>query len=98
MQFTKPVTILVGLGFPSSIGSVARAYAVLADWPPSQRGPEYEVALNRCRAALTGEADGELARSAFADFARSAGILTSERSQLLTAAASKKSGGHGAPR
>ncbi|WP_274629729.1 DUF982 domain-containing protein [Arvimicrobium flavum] len=98
MQFTKPVTILVGLGFPSTIGSAARAYAVLADWPPSQRGPEYEVALSKCRAALTGEVDGELARLAFADFARSAGILTSERSQLQTAAASGKAGGHRAPR
>ncbi|WP_274630902.1 DUF982 domain-containing protein [Arvimicrobium flavum] len=96
MQFTKPVTILVGLGFPSSISNVTRAYGLLADWPTSQRGPAHELALSACRAALTGEVDAQVARSAFVDFAREAGILTSEPISLLLASALRNHGDPGA--
>lgn len=97
-DFQRPVTILMGLGFPSSINNVARAHAVLTDWPSSQRGPEHEAAMNACSAALNGEADAETARAAFAAFTRRVGILTSDASPVVAAAAAGKLSGRAAPR
>ncbi|WP_274627597.1 DUF982 domain-containing protein [Arvimicrobium flavum] len=97
MPFAKPVTILIGLGFPSTVQNVVRAYAMLADWPMRQRGGAHEAALSACRAALTGQGDEEVARAAFVEFARQAGILTSDSGGPLEAVVLKKTGGRGAP-
>jgi hypothetical protein len=37
---------------PVEIGTVMEAYALLDDWPPSQRNPAHTTALNACKAAL----------------------------------------------
>lgn len=97
-DFSKPVDVLIGLGFPGTIRSVARAHSVLIDWPPSQRGREHETALNACLAALRDEADAEAARSAFVEFARHVGILASDANPLVAAAALTKRGGSRAPK
>jgi hypothetical protein len=95
-EFRKPVTVLMGLGFPSTIRNVERAHAVLQDWPHSQRGAQHTAALNACRAALLGQVDAETARSAFAEFARRAGILTEDARSMIASAAMKREGGQGA--
>lgn len=73
--FQYPVTILVGLGFPTKIQSVKDAYALLSEWPPSRRNSAHAVALNACRAALAGEIDAETARGTLVAFARRVDLL-----------------------
>jgi hypothetical protein len=96
-DFSKPVDVLVGLGFPSCIRSVSRAYAVLVDWPLSQRGAMHAAAMTACRAAMSGEGEAETAREAFADFARQAGILACDTKTLVAASALQKIAGPRAP-
>jgi len=77
-SFEVPVTIFVGLGFPTSVSSVAEAYALLAEWPYSRRDRAHSIALKACRAALDGMIDAETARGTFVAFARKTGILMPE--------------------
>jgi hypothetical protein len=74
-QFSRPVSIYVGLAFRHDIGSAREAFELLNDWPSRGRGPAYEAAIDACRAALACECDDETARQAFVAFARAAGIL-----------------------
>ena len=68
--FKNPVVVLVGLGVPSQVRSVTEAYALLRDWPLSKKEVAHTMALNACRAALSGEVEAETARSMFLAFAR----------------------------
>jgi hypothetical protein len=77
-QFARPVSILVGLGFPRKIKSVDEAFRVLNEWTGT-RSPTYRMAFNICHAAALGESDAEKARLAFEAFARARGILVDER-------------------
>lgn len=43
-SFTKPVTILTGLGNPTKIESAAEAYALLSDWPSASRTAAHDIA------------------------------------------------------
>jgi hypothetical protein len=74
LRFEQPVSIFVGLGFPSSIDSVEGAYRVLNDWD-GRRGPAHSAALNACRASLNGEIEPETVRGIFAAFAKAHGIV-----------------------
>jgi len=74
-RFKSPVTLLVGLGHRVEVRSVMEAYVLLNDWPPSQRNPTHEVALNACKAALIGDVDVETARATFVAFARKNDLL-----------------------
>ncbi|OJY63235.1 DUF982 domain-containing protein [Rhizobium sp. 60-20] len=67
-MFRKPVTILVGLGFPAEVRSVMDAYRHLVEWPVSFRDTAHSVALKACQAALRGEIEAETARGLFAAF------------------------------
>jgi hypothetical protein len=89
-RFERPVSIFVGLGFPRDVENVLDAYQVLTEWPASSRGPAYERALARCRAALAGEADAESVRSAFEAFARVRGVLAPEALASSAAAAARE--------
>ncbi|AYM65770.1 MULTISPECIES: DUF982 domain-containing protein [Agrobacterium tumefaciens complex] len=74
-MFRRPVTILVGLGFPAEVRSVMDAYRHLAEWPASLRDTAHSIALKACRAALRGEIEAETARGLFAAFAEKHDLL-----------------------
>jgi len=76
--FDQPVTVFVGLGFPIEIEALSTAHAFLAEWPSSRRDAAHGIALNACRAALSGEADAQTAQAAFITFARRHRILGPE--------------------
>jgi len=81
-MFRKPVTILVGLGFPAEIRSVIDAYRHLVEWPVSFRDAAHSVALKACQAALRGEIEAETARGLFSAFAEKHKFLAPERSAI----------------
>ena len=76
--FANPVVVLVGLGFPRAVATVAQAWQVLNEWPGSRRSNPHAVALDVCRLALLGTHDVETARDAFDMFARAYDILAPE--------------------
>lgn len=82
-SFAKPVTILTGLGSPTSIESAAEAYALLADWPPASRTAAHDIAAKACRAAMEGEIDAETARATFVAFARRNDLLAPQTSSTV---------------
>jgi hypothetical protein len=69
-MFRQPVSILVGLGFPTEVRSVMDAYRHLVEWPAAQRDGAHKVALKACNAALRGEIEAETARGLFAALRR----------------------------
>lgn len=60
-MFKTPVTIFVGLGFPTDVCCVMEAYRHLVEWPASNRDALHRAALNACGAALRGEIEAETA-------------------------------------
>lgn len=74
-MFKKPVSILVGLGFPAEVRSVMDAYRHLVEWPSSLRDPAHSLALKACTAALHGEIEAETARGLFVAFAEKHDLL-----------------------
>ncbi|HZG31357.1 DUF982 domain-containing protein [Rhizobium sp. C4] len=77
-MFRQPVTILVGLGFPTEVHTVMDAYRHLADRPASSRDTAHSIALKACQAALRGEIEAETARGLFAAFAEKHDLLAPE--------------------
>lgn len=77
-MFRQPVSILVGLGFPTEVRSVMDAYRHLVEWPESLRDAAHSVALKACSAALRGEIEAETARGLFAAFAEKHDLLAPE--------------------
>jgi hypothetical protein len=77
-MFRQPVTILVGLGFPSEVRSVMDAYRHLVEWPASFRDAAHSIALKACLAALRGEIEAETARGLFVAFAGRHELLAPE--------------------
>jgi hypothetical protein len=77
-MFRKPVSILVGLGFPTEISTVMDAYRHLVEWPTSFRDTAHSIALKACLAALRGEIEAETARGLFAAFAKKHDLLAPE--------------------
>lgn len=82
-MFRKPVTILVGLGFPAEIRNVLEAYRHLAEWPASQRDTAHAVAVKACQAALRGEIEAETARGLFAAFADKHDLLAPDTDSIV---------------
>jgi len=76
--FEEPVFIVVGLGFPREVSTVAEAYAILSEWPHHRRGKAHDRAMKVLRAALDGSVDAQTARSSFVAFARKTGMLMPE--------------------
>ena len=76
-RFTKPITVLVGLGYPYEVIGTMEAYRLLSEWPGGDNAAQ-AAALNACRAALAGEIEPETARDIFAAFARRSGVLVPE--------------------
>lgn len=77
-MFKHPVSILVGLGFPTKVQSVMDAYRHLCEWPASLRDSAHSVALKACGAALRGEIEAETVRGLFAAFAEKHDMLAPE--------------------
>ncbi|WP_454702311.1 DUF982 domain-containing protein [Agrobacterium burrii] len=77
-MFRKPVTILVGLGFPVEVRGVMDAYRHLVEWPTSSRDTAHSIALKASQAALRGEIEAETARGLFAAFAAKHDLLAPE--------------------
>ena len=82
--FEHPLTIVVGLGFPTEIKTVTQAIAVLYEWPPSKRDSAHAVAFNACKAALAGEIEAETARGMFVAFARRHDLLAPRLEKMIT--------------
>jgi hypothetical protein len=82
--FEKPVTVLVGLGFPRKIGSANEAYQLLSDMRLTTSKGAHRMATQACKAAIEGEIDPKIARSAFAAFARRSAMLLSNDSSEPT--------------
>ncbi len=82
VMFRQPVSILVGLGFPTEVRSVMDAYRHLAEWPASLRDAADSVALKACGAALRGEIEAETARGLFAAFAEKHDLLAPESNAI----------------
>ncbi|CAN7739838.1 DUF982 domain-containing protein [Ensifer sp. ENS03] len=58
------------------VGSASEAVAVLRnDWSGSRSGPAYQAALTTCLEAMNGHLPGYMARLAFEEAAREAGVL-----------------------
>lgn len=93
-MFAKPVTILVGLGFPAEVHSVMDAYRHLAEWPTSSRDTAHAIALKACQAALRGEIEAETARGLFAAFAEKHEILAPETPAIVASRMRGDSGPH----
>ena len=79
-RFERPVTLLVGMGFPARIENTAEAYALLQDWPAANRNHTHAVALNACKAGIEGQVDPETVRAALVAFARRNDILVADMS------------------
>ena len=73
--FEEPVTLIVGLGFPTQVRTVAEAYALLGEWHSSKTDPARTLAINACRAALSGEIEAQTARGLFVAFAHKHDLL-----------------------
>ncbi len=77
-MFSQPVSILVGLGFPTEVRSATDAYRHLGEWPVRLRDSAHSMALKACGAALRGEIEAETARGLFAAFAEKHDLLAPE--------------------
>lgn len=88
-MFREPVSILVGLGFPAKVRSVADAYRHLCEWPASLRDTAHSMALKACGAALRGEIEAETARGLFAAFADKHDLLAPETDIIVASRRSR---------
>lgn len=73
--FEKPVSILVGLGYPAKIQNAKQAYEFLSETPAVSSKRAHSLALKACKAALQGEIEQETARSAFIAYAKRSAIF-----------------------
>ncbi len=81
-MFRQPVSILVGLGYPSEVRSVMDAYRHLSECPTSLRDSAHAIALKACSAALRGEIEAETVRGLFAAFAEKHDLLAPETNMI----------------
>lgn len=72
-------SVVIGLpdaGCERLVASAREAKAVLLnDWTGSRSRPAYQAALTACREAMNGHVPGYVARLAFEEAARDAGVL-----------------------
>jgi len=88
-HFEKPLRILVGLGFPRQIDTVAEAYQCAIEH--GMDSPERRAAIKACRAALAGDIEVETARGIFAAFARKTDLLIEDDFVLPQSAGRRES-------
>jgi hypothetical protein len=90
--FEDPVSIIVGLSFPTRVETVAEAYGILSEWPHYQRDNVHAFALKACKAALAGEIDAETARVPFIAFAKKNALLLPRNEPVVAARATETQG------
>lgn len=76
--FRKPVSVLVGVGYPAKIESARQAYELLCELPSAATNPSNWIAAGVCKLAMEGKAEPETARSAFVGFARRMAMLAGD--------------------
>lgn len=81
MQFSKPVLILVGLGYRREIRHALEALQFLNDWPGESR--EKHAAIAACRAALEARTAADTARLAFIAFCLKHDLLLEQTGILV---------------
>lgn len=77
-QFRKPVSVLVGLGYPAKVESASQAYQLLNELPLSPAHRARSVAAKVCKLAIEGAVEPEVARSAFVAFAHRMAMLVDD--------------------
>lgn len=77
-QFPRPVSVLVGLGFPRRIDTPLEAYMFLTAASALQHDEAYEATLATCQMALAGTAPVEEANDIFAAYARRCGLYVED--------------------
>jgi hypothetical protein len=83
-KFSRPVSIIVGVGFPRQIDSVDRAFAFLDEYPKVLRDEAYQATRDACVEVFSGSATAEEAYDVFCAFARRRGILIDPTSLDVT--------------
>jgi hypothetical protein len=73
--FSRPVIMLVGLGFPRLLKNSMDALQVLEDLNSAYHDPAYFAAVDACRGAIAGNVRPELARGLVEAFASEHGML-----------------------
>lgn len=74
-KFSRPVSILVGLGFPREVDSVDKAFAFLEEYPLLLRDESYQATRDACLDVFSESATTEEAYDVFCAFARRRGLL-----------------------
>lgn len=85
-QFPRPVSVLVGLGFPRRIDTPLEAYMFLSAAPALQHDEAFEATLATCQMALAGTAPIEEANDVFAAYVRRCGLYVEDMPLELAAA------------
>jgi hypothetical protein len=76
--FPRPLSVLVGLGFPRRVASVLDACALLDGMPEYAHDEAFDAAMVTCRMAMAGTVTVEEAHDVFAAYARRTGILVDD--------------------
>ncbi len=84
-QFPRPVSVLVGLGFPRRIDTPLEAYMFLSAAPGLLHDEAFEATMATCQMALAGTATVEEANDIFAGYARRCGLYVEEIPVEVTA-------------
>lgn len=78
-RFSRPLDVLVGLGFPHRVASPRAALAYLDQVPPLFRDEVYHATRDACVDALSGRCTADEASDVFAAFLRRRGDLLEEQ-------------------
>lgn len=87
--FNETIPVFVGLNFVRDIATLDEANAFLTEWPANRRGAAHLTASKACTSALAGQASSEIARRAFAAFARRSGVLAPDLDDMIAAGAAQ---------
>lgn len=82
--FSRPVILLVGLGFPRLLRNAMDALKELDGLPSTYHDPAYFAAVDACRGAVAGDVRPELARGLVEAFAEECGLLAEVRIEQAT--------------
>jgi hypothetical protein len=77
-QFPRPVTVLVGLGFPRRIASALDAYALLTGISGLAHDEAFEATITTCQLAMVGTVSADEANDVFTAYTRRTGLFFEE--------------------
>lgn len=76
--FSRPFTVLVGMGFPFKVCDLMDAVRLLDEQPSGMRDEAFRAAYGACRNALKGDIAADEARDVICAFARRRRLLIEE--------------------